>query len=418
MSGLARPHAIRDVGRLIDHASNLKGDLLDFAWLPRFRQWLGPRIASAAGADGVVRELDAITEVDAFTMSFRFPDGSTLIDKFLMSGPGRRLPLADKRLLETWRDYGMEDVFEVRERDVKSDSLILLSLSDDLEYRVYSNLGLAPFPQLVKGSFMIGRIFPLTVPADDEGDGVPLVDGWLISGNVGVQPKSAAKEVARVAVDVISEHPEGVFRNPARLEQAWNTQRRARERFIEFFGADEVVIPAPEAEARMSDYYRHVRQRALEEAPTDKAGRKRRELATDAVDDGGPAWELPSDLRDAETIGVIYDETDGISFVVDYAMAREVFENPKLVSDKRYAGLLRGYLRSEDVTPVPLRRLAAAYPETADEVFRRALGKKGFTWAEHGETLLRRRKPWWYEREPLPQVTVLGDRLLELAGAR
>src|SRR5260370_21440384 len=26
-----------------------------------------------------------------------------------------------------------------------------------------------------------------------------------------------------------------------------------------------------------------------------------------------------------------------------------------------------------------------------------------FTWAEHGETLLRRRKAWYYEREPRPR---------------
>ena len=34
---------------------------------------------------------------------------------------------------------------------------------------------------------------------------------------------------------------------------------------------------------------------------------------------------------------------------------------------------------------------------------------------EHGEALMRRRKAWYYEREPRPGVTVIGDRLLELA---
>ncbi|HME67350.1 MAG TPA: hypothetical protein VKG61_20860 [Streptosporangiaceae bacterium] len=35
--------------------------------------------------------------------------------------------------------------------------------------------------------------------------------------------------------------------------------------------------------------------------------------------------------------------------------------------------------------------------------------------AEHGEALMRRRKAWYYRREPRPGVTVIGDRLLELA---
>jgi hypothetical protein len=46
------------------------------------------------------------------------------------------------------------------------------------------------------------------------------------------------------------------------------------------------------------------------------------------------------------------------------------------------------------------------------------LRKPGFTWAEHGEALLRRRKPWYYEREPRPGVSVIGARLSELAGLR
>jgi len=37
-------------------------------------------------------------------------------------------------------------------------------------------------------------------------------------------------------------------------------------------------------------------------------------------------------------------------------------------------------------------------------------------WAEHGEALLRRRKPWYYEREPRPDIAVIGARLSELMG--
>jgi hypothetical protein len=64
---------------------------------------------------------------------------------------------------------------------------------------------------------------------------------------------------------------------------------------------------------------------------------------------------------------------------------------------------------------LPLQRLAAAYPDTVDAVFRKILRRRDFTWAEHGEVLMRRRKAWYYEREPRPGVTVIGDRLLELA---
>jgi hypothetical protein len=48
----------------------------------------------------------------------------------------------------------------------------------------------------------------------------------------------------------------------------------------------------------------------------------------------------------------------------------------------------------------------------------RVLRKPGFTWADHGEALLRRRKPWYYEHEPRPGVSVIGARLQELTALR
>jgi hypothetical protein len=77
-----------------------------------------------------------------------------------------------------------------------------------------------------------------------------------------------------------------------------------------------------------------------------------------------------------------------------------------------------GKLTRPEHGPLPIRRLAVAHPETADAVFRKVLRKPGFTWAEHGESLLRRRKPWYYEHEPRPGVSVIGTRLAELAAFR
>ena len=72
-------------------------------------------------------------------------------------------------------------------------------------------------------------------------------------------------------------------------------------------------------------------------------------------------------------------------------------------------------LRPESIAPLPLQRLAAAYPDTVDAMFRKILRRRDFTWAEHGEALMRRRKAWYYQREPRPGVSVIGARLMELA---
>jgi hypothetical protein len=131
-----------------------------------------------------------------------------------------------------------------------------------------------------------------------------------------------------------------------------------------------------------------------------------------------PLFTLPPEFADFDTIGIVYDDTDGLNFYPDYGMLRDLFADPALAADKRYADVLRGYLRSETIAPLPLLRLAAAHPDTVDAVFRKILRKPNFTWAEHGEALLRRRKGWYYEREPRPGVSVIGDRLAELALGR
>ena len=57
-------------------------------------------------------------------------------------------------------------------------------------------------------------------------------------------------------------------------------------------------------------------------------------------------------------------------------MLRDLFADPALAADKRYADVLRGYLRAETIGPLPLRRLAAAHPQTVDAVFPKTLASR------------------------------------------
>jgi hypothetical protein len=180
-----------------------------------------------------------------------------------------------------------------------------------------------------------------------------------------------------------------------------------RAAFVEFFGRDELVPPPTQAEERINAFYRHRQEAAIAARP---AGRRPPDIP--AVD--VPAFEFPPELAGADTVGVIYDEVDGLNFYNEYGMLRELFAEPALASDQRYADVVHGYLRAETIGPLPLRRLAAAHVQTVDAAFRQILRQPHFTWAEHGEALLRRRKPWYYEHEPRPNRTVIGARLSEL----
>lgn len=183
--------------------------------------------------------------------------------------------------------------------------------------------------------------------------------------------------------------------------------RKDRGAFVEFFGGDGLVLPPAGAEERLNAYYRHRQEAALARQPSRR--RPPNLLGVDA-----PAFEFSPELANAGTIGMIYAETDRLNFYNEYGMLRTLFAERALAADKRYADALRGYLRPETIGPLPFRRLAAAHPGTADAVFRKVLRKPKFTWAEHGEALMRRRKPWYYERESGPGISVIGARLSEL----
>ncbi|MEU0088484.1 hypothetical protein [Streptomyces sp. NPDC006274] len=224
-------------------------------------------------------------------------------------------------------------------------------------------------------------------------------------------PKSSATQIAQAALHLATSRPELVFRNPEKLEQGWQRMREDRAAFVEFCGGDELILPPAEGEDLLNAYYRH-RQEAAVAAQPDRA-RGSRLPGLDL-----PFFELPGELADSDSIGVIYDEVDGLNFYADYGMLRELFADPALAGRRQYQDLLRAYLREESIAPLPIRRLAAAHPKTADAVFRKLLRKPGFTWSEHGEALMRRRKPSYYANEPRPGVSVIGDRLGALLTGR
>ena len=350
----------------------------------------------AAGPDGELDESEAVGIIDRFALQHRLPNGKTVLDQFLASRPD--LSAADRDMLRGWHDP-VEGFFEIRGKD--RTAIVLLNLLDDLEYRTYSNMGPAAFRRLPKGGFLYARLVPIS----------PVPGAWLVSGYMSAFPKSGAAQIAQAAIQLATTRPELVFRNPDKIEQGWKQMRQDRAAFIEFFGDDELVLSPAEAEERLHAYYRHRQQAVLAAQP--KRRRPRHVPDTDAL-----AVEFPPELADADTIGLIYDEFDGLNFYNDYGMLRELFANPSLAADKRYSDVLRGYLGAETIGPLPIHRVALAHPETADAVFRKVLRKPGFTWADHGEALLRRRKAWYYEHEPRPGVSVIGARLQELLALR
>jgi hypothetical protein len=199
-------------------------------------------------------------------------------------------------------------------------------------------------------------------------------------------------------MDMALRTPEAVFRSPEKLALAWEQQRTDRDRFIRFFGADLVVVPGDQAQDRLSAFYGFCREEIL--------GRPEPEGLPPGV-----AVELPLDIVDAETVALIYDETDGIGFYAEFGLVEQAFANPDLLRRRRWREHVLSYLHDDSVEPMVLRRLAERDPEKASIVFRRLLKRQRFEWSRDGEELMREVKPGYYVRPPRPRVSPVSERL-------
>jgi hypothetical protein len=317
--------------------------------------------------------------------------GFAAADRFI--GTHRELTRAERDLVLDWADNNVPGIFEVRgapQASGAAKAVTVLNLVDDLEYLVY---GLADTP--AAGGFLAATLLPLTT--DDS--------AWLAAGGETAYPAADARRVAKLAIDMATRDPELVFRNPVKVKQGWEHMRRDREEFLAFFGGDELVLPTLEAEGRLNAYYKLRRDAAL-------AARGRHRAVSDT---GETTFVMPEGFFEFETVGIIYDELDGFVVVPEYGMLRAMFADPALAADREHANVLRAYLREDTIPPLPLRRMAAAYPDSVDVVFQRVLGNRNFSWRNNGVSLLKKRKPGYYEAEPTPGVAVLSDRVMELA---
>jgi hypothetical protein len=361
--------SVDDLTQLLKRSSDLKRQLVGFATQSRFEEHLNPLLNDVATSDGQMTEPEFIQVLDAFIMQHRFKDGSGLIDRFLQSRR-RELDDADARLLLGWKDP-VQGVFQLS--GTEGEAAILDNLIDDMVYRAYSNTG-KPVVELGPDiAFVTARLAPLTE------------DSWVVSGSVQTFPREASREVARTAIEMAAKYPEFVFRNPEKVRLGWERMAEDRERFIAMFGADEVVAPPADAQARLSSYY------------------------------GNAEFTLPDSLTEHDTVGLIFDPNDGLMLLPGYGTLHELFADPRLLADADHVEALRGYLKSDSIGPAPLRRLAAAYPATTDELLGRFLHKPAFQWAKDGEALLQKNKAWYFAREPKPSVSVISDQLYAMA---
>lgn len=372
---------------LVERSSDLKRELVDFAHGSRFSSTLRKAIRERFGSTVVADEGQLYDFLDSFILQRRLPDGRRVVEHFVAERRG--LSDAERQMLLGWMDV-VEGVFEIGRRD--GPALLAVNLVDEMTYRVRSNMGPSAMDPMRRGYFLVARL-------------VPIGDEWLLSGAQHVLSRADRTKVLQMAARLSLQHPELVFRNPEKLEQAWELQRWERERFIEFFGADLVVLRGSELAERMDAYWEWRARQTLSSGESRGSERPR----------NAPRLELPDHLFEAGTVGLIYDEAEGLNFLAEFGLVEEAFDDPRLLADRDHRQAVLGYLNADSISPLPFRRLAQRDPEKASRVFQRLLKKPTFSWDRDGEALLRRRKAPFFNRPTLPSVAPAGRAVLEVS---
>jgi hypothetical protein len=376
-------------GDLLERAATLKGQLVTFAErTPRVSKHLGAELARQFGDTMITDESRLINAIDHFVLQHRLPDGRSVVEHFV--GSHRELTDTDCEILLGWHDV-VDGVFQV---DTNDDGRVdAVNVIDELPYQIRANAGPAVLSRLRPGDFLVGRI-------------VPLDDGWMLSGAQGIFPATDKPHLLRTAAAAAMAHPELVLRNPAKVARAWEIQRRERDCFVEFFGADLVVIPGPHLQDRWDEFW----DWRLAKFPSPSTA-----LADNEQVQLGPTarLDLPDDLTGAATVAAIYDEAEGLIFLTDFGSVEAAFDHPDLAYDDKHRQTVLGYLKDDSVSALPFRRLAARDPDRASLLFARLLKKPRFVWARDGEALLRRYKPDSSVQQRCPTITVLSDALAQ-----
>lgn len=385
-----RSGVVTAIASLVERSAELKRELLEFSWQPRFDRERREVLRDHFSDRFVGDESELIAALDYFLLQHELRSGRTLVERFVASRPD--LPEQERELLLGWRDV-VEGIFEVHGRD--GDALVVENLVDELTYRVYSNMGPSVFRPLERGGFMIGRL-------------VPVGPEWLISGNFACYRKSDRVAIHRTACEMALQHPKWAFRNPDKLARARQQQSAEHDWFVQFFGADFVVIPGAQLTERMRSFYTFCRDQVVAELAASGKRPKHEPFY-------GP--DYPSDLVASDSVAITHDEVDGMGLYAEFGLIEEAFADPSLLRHPEFRRRVRDYLDDPTVTPLLFERMAARDPERTNQVFRKLLGRKHFDWALGGEKLMRQRKPDYFDRPRLPRVVPLSDKLARYAAS-
>lgn len=367
----------------VDRAATLKSELVAYAFGAEFKPQLG--VAVSAAFEHTDDDQDALVyAVESILFERAEQGGATVLENYLANET--HLAPKDRELLESWRDRAVFGVFQVVRR--KGDTLTLMNLVDDLSYTTYSTMGAAALRPATPGRYVLTRV-------------VPIGNDWVLSGIQSLYPKTDRLIVGAIVARLIQNDPTGPYRNPEKRLRSLEIVGQYHKVFLSLFGADAVAGTGQDVAAQYRRYLRDCAALALVASPGATNPAEIEAVAERAYQ------TFPAELFDAEDVAMLHHPVKGASFYREHGRVEAAHRRPPARARAEGVIAVRDYLADESIPAFVLSRLASAYPDTVDRLYRLVLKRPAFRWATDGDALLRERKPLWFATADLPDLTLM-----------
>ena len=321
---------------------------------------------------------------------------------FLASRPD--LPPEDCQLIKSWR-RSFVGLFAIVA--IYPNGLEIMNWLTAKHYRIqFADLeSQTAMTRLKVGEIVITQINPI------EGIDWAILSPWVTLGRLG-KPKLA------VAVGTFRQnYPHYLYSDaPETLDAAWASVTVYHDRFIEFFGSDEVTLTGKELGVRIGEFQTWLVDRQLESAGIDKS-KSLAELATDAgvtPDDlqaltttlgltdspttqrqtaaieqmVPPNIELPAHLKHSLAVTALSHPHWGQMFLPDYAQIRELLATITSQLTPAQISSLQKALANPQMNAFVWRRLAGEFPHQLEIAIRQIPGQTGFNLSTDLDSIL------------------------------
>lgn len=365
----------------MEHAKTVRRRLSDFALSPPFERYFREILLDEA--DGVPFATDETfaTAVNRLLYEYRYPDGSTVIDRF-----ARRKDV-DEATEAMARGFGdsVASIFEVvRDTPAAAELISVRCCLSELEHLVAPTTP-AKYPPLAQGSFLVGTLVPVA--------GTEL---WTSFLDVAMVPASERSEMVTAVLQLALECPWLTHRHPEKRQAAVRKVALMHERFVARHGSDLVLVDGSE----VADVYADL---LISDDLAEEVKATNRASARRSVEDAG--------LSAAEHVLVHCHPLAGPSFYAGYPEVERAFRAGSN-ADPADLVVLREFVEDDGVPAWLMRRIVTEHLPSSEAALARALRKPQFSWERDGERLLASSPG---DKEPAPRMSIVPTMCAGLA---